>query len=691
MLRGVLALIWIGCAGFLAFQNWDPLKLHYLTLFFRETPFFFLDIAAGFYKLFSEGLKELGYVTVLLLAAAGSGRLALAPFKHPVAWQSRLVIALALGFAVLSYGTFALGLLGLYNSTGIIISAAALGLFACTAIWRLPAFKGIQKKGHFSWTAFGLFCLISVAAVFLFAKALWPAVHIDAITYHLGIPNYYIQEGGLSYIPYDMYTGFPFFTEMLYTLAMLVAGQKAAQCTSVLIFLVSIITVYEFVRTLIGYRYAQMAALLYTATPCFMDASLVCGADISLVYYVLMATYCFLLWKMHCRSNGLLVLTGVFVGVCLSIKYTALALVPILLVAALAWDAVHTDGRVGVQFFKRMIICTAAALAVFLPWCIKNVLATGNPLYPALYPVLGGADMSPEMYAVINRFAYAVSIKNVLAVAAANLQAVFLFTPRFFSLCGPMGNAGLALLFFVPLLPAVSRISPVIKALCSSAVIMFVLWTPASGVLRFYYPGIALLLIIASYVVVSMTSQLPGLFKPFVGGAAALCIILNGGMGVYQANMRTMTYGIDFLHDSDDAYLRRHMIENPEALLDSYSANCYINDNLGPDACVLIIGDVQHLYIKRRHRYTYLSATTPYGPFKNFSGAYNAIHHALKKEGITHILYNPFELMRLQDMGAIAWKKDDTPLIEDFLKSPFVRRIYFSKRQAVEGSLYELL
>ncbi|MCX5901497.1 MAG: hypothetical protein NTX06_12355, partial [Proteobacteria bacterium] len=202
MLRGVLALIWIGCAGFLAFQNWDPLKLHYLTLFFRETPFFFLDIAAGFYKLFSDGLKELGYVTVLLLAAAGSGRLALAPFKHPVAWQSRLVISLALGFAVLSYGTFALGLLDLYNSTGIIISAAALGLFACTAIWRLPAFKGIQKKGHFSWTAFGLFCLISVAAVFLFAKALWPAVHIDAITYHLGIPNYYIQEGGLSYIPY---------------------------------------------------------------------------------------------------------------------------------------------------------------------------------------------------------------------------------------------------------------------------------------------------------------------------------------------------------------------------------------------------------------------------------------------------------------------------------------------------------
>ena len=152
-----------------------------------------------------------------------------------------------------------------------------------------------------------------------------------------------------------------------------------------------------------------------------------------------------------------------------------------------------------------------------------------------------------------------------------------------------------------------------------------------------------------------------------------------------------MTYGADFLHDSDDRYLRMHMIGDKEALLDSYQVNCYINETLKPDARILVIGDVQHLYIKRHHLYTYLSATTPYDPLKNRSGDCRDASRALKEKGITHILFSPFELKRLQEIGAIAWKKEDNSCMENFFKSPCVRRIYDSKRQEVEVMLFELL
>jgi hypothetical protein len=422
-----------------------------------------------------------------------------------------------------------------------------------------------------------------------------------------------------------------------------------------------------------------------------MESSLLAGNDMCQVFYVIMAVFSFLLWRTQRHSSALLVLSGIFAGVCLSIKYTALLFIPAMIIAGFVWDELQAGRRFDKKFMARLFLCAGAAGAVFLPWCIKNFIATGNPLYPALYPVLGGADMNTAMYETSKRLAYSVGIENIFAAAAANVQAIFVWSPHLFLTRGTVGNAGLIPLFFIPLLPLVRPLSPVLKTLCSLSLLLFLLWTGFSAIIRFFYPGMALLLIIASFIIVSIINRLPRPFKPFISGVVVLCIILNAVMGFYQANMRTRTFGMSFLQHSDETYLMRHAIDNPEALLTSYPANSFINEHLDPNACVLIVGDVQHLYIHRRHRYTYQSATTPYEPFKQFSGDYQALAGALKKNGITHILYNPLELFRLQDLGAVAWKLEDTPLIEDFLKSSFVRRIYFNKRQSIELSLYELL
>jgi len=630
--------MWIGCAGYFTLHNWDPLKVNYLSLFFRETPYFFSDISAAFHKLFSDGLRELVYVFLLLLASVGTGRLVLAAIGLSFSSLASFIISAALGLAALSYGTFILGLLGLYNTAGAIVSDVTLLILACYALWHIASLRYLQEKTFFSWTATVQVCLIGIVAVFLFAKALWPAVYVDAVTYHLGLPNYYLQEGAFVYIPEDMCSGYPFITEMLYTLAMLVAGQKAAQCTSVLIFLVSILAVYEVSKTLLGVRYAGLSCAVYTLTPCFMDATLAFGNDLCLVYYVVMATYCFFLWHMQYRSERMLILIGLFAGICLSIKYTAFIFIPIPLLAGFIYNAVKNEERLGWPLQRRVIICGAAAIMVCLPWMLKNIIYTGNPIYPAFFSVFGGEDINPEIYAVAAQWGGSVSTDTILTTAFHKFQGLFLFSPQFFVAYGPLCNTGLVFLFFLPLLLLMRRTSAIIKTLVCCAAFMFVLWIATYGAFRYYYPGIALLLIIASYVIVRTVDELPLPFRPFFVGAAAACLILNTGMGFYQVNMRTRTYGTNFLHDSDDKYLCRHMLDNPEALLTSYQVNAYINQHLPPETCVLIIGDVQHLYIHQKHRYTYLSATTPYGPFKKFAGANDAISLELKRRGITHIL-----------------------------------------------------
>ena len=684
-------LLWLLCAGTLAFQNRDPNQLHFLSLFFRELPLVIPDIATSFQTLFLSGMRQAAFAVILLLAAAGAGRLLLRTARLP-AGAAGCVMRLGAGLAALSCCSLLLGVLQLYSLAGSIIVWA---LLACCAAYEVReaarVAPGLLKTARVTLPGAAALGFILLSGVFLFSKALRPAVHVDAVTYHLGLPNYFLLEGGIRYVPYDMYSAFPFFTEMLYAMAMLAEGQKSASVVCVLFLLLSALAAYGLMKECAGGRGARLAAVLFSSTPCFMESSLQSGNDIPLVFYCMLAVLCFFLWRRDRQSYMLLVLAGVFAGVCLSIKYTALTFVPPLLAAGLAGDAIASRERPGPAMAKRAAVLAGAAAAVFLPWCVKNFIATGNPVYPALYPVLGGSDMSPEMYVASRQLAFAAS-GNFFQAALDNLCRIALpFMPGLGDHGGTLGNAGPGLVLFLPLLPLLRDIPGRIKALCCAAAVLFVAWTLFSGIIRFFYPGMALLVLVSAYVMAAAAAQLPGWMRPLLMLSAALCLALNAGMGLYQANMRTMTYGAAFARESEDAYLRRHMDSNPEALLDGYPADCFINERLGPDACVLLVGDVQHLYVKRRHRYTYQSATTPYVPFKLHRGDYGAVADALKARGITHILYNRTELIRLLEVGVVAWRVEDIPLIEDFLRSSRVEQIYVNLGRGMDVKVYRLL
>ena len=171
----------------------------------------------------------------------------------------------------------------------------------------------------------------------------------------------------------------------------------------------------------------------------------------------------------------------------------------------------------------------------------------------------------------------------------------------------------------------------------------------------------------------------------------SLSLFVNMCMGFYHVNMHTQTYGFNFLNQTNSTYLLRHMIADKSALLDSYPVYEYINGTTDPTAVVLIIGDAQHLYIKRRHRYAYIAAASPYEVFREKAGLNGEIAQHLRSQGITHIVYNPHELARLQEIGAVAYKKENTVFIEKFLQSPFVREIFAHRRPYCTVYLYQLL
>ncbi len=681
---GLISLVWLCVISFFYLKDWNPLKLHPLSLLCRQIPLFPYDIYASLITLFSKGWVEMLLLSIGVLSALGMGGFLLSFFKLKTDKGQRITLSLALGIGALSYYTFGLGLVRGYNTTGILFSGIVLGL---SALWGLylviVSLKNIQWSHKLIWSKACFIFIFCAVMFFLFSKALKPALFYDAITYHLGVPQYYVLEGGISYIPYDSCSNFPFMAEMIYTLAILFSGFKLAQLTSVLIFLLSALLVYEFCRTFVKELNPIIPALLYLSTPAFMEASILYSNDLHLAYFTLVFVYSLFLWEKG-RDPGCVLLMGVFSGMCLSTKYIALTYIPVLSIVGiliLAWkeSKSHITRVIG--------LCVLSSLIVYLPWLIKNFLYTGNPLYPAFYNFLGGNDMAIDQYKSIVAMGH--QNENILTGIVLHPWILFLTNPQdAHYVVG--ANVSPFILIFAPCLLFVKRVSPVIKKLLLFAAICFFLWNATFTQVRFLYPAIVLLLIVSAYALNSLSKNLFAGSGIFMVAGAACYILLNMSMGFYEVNLRTATYGMDLLHETDDKFLFRHMIEGKKTVLDSVPIYNYINEHTDREAVVLIIGDAQHLYIERRHRYTYLSGTTPFEIFKNKAGNNQEIANYFKAEGITHIVFNPPELIRLQQCGAISFKEEDNIHIQNFLQSRYVTYITAYKRAFITVYLFAL-
>jgi len=687
-----ICVLWCFIFSCFFLKDWCPLSIHPLSLFFRQLPFWHKDFLAAFIKIFRTGIPETFYIIIFTLSAAGLGALILKPVKQLFTPLQHLIFSLAAGMALLGYYTFFLGLLGYYSTAGLIISWLVVGLCSLGGgifIYRLSCNNKLLTR--LPLTCIPLLLIVALTGCFLFAKALLPVTHIDAVIYHLGVPNYYLQEGRIAYIPYDAFSNFPFMSEMLYTLAMFLSGVKSAQVMCVFVFFMLLATVYAFSKRFLTGIPAWLPMFFCMAVPSFMQAAILVKNDLHFALYILLAVYCFFEWE-ETDKSGWLLLAGCCMGVCASIKYTALIFLPIPALAGLSYITLKKRKRGIFVLLGTLTKVALPALIVFSPWLIRNYLWTDNPFYPGLYGLFGGKDMSETMAAAMNKLSQPpTDFSAFLRGLWEHPLSLAMGTQEAFDRYGIQWNMGPLFLLFIPMLAVIKNISPIIKKLLVLSLTFFVLWNATFTVFRFLYPAVLLGMIAAAYAAAMTVKHSAGPIKFFIAGICGLYLIMMFNIGFYTVSMHTMQYGMDGVYQSDETYLGKHTIDNPHALFDGLFAQHYINTTTLPTAKILLIGDVQHLYIKRRHGYTYLSATSPYQLFKNNATDPEQIARSLKANGYTHIYYNPVELSRLQDVGVIGYAEEDNIYIEKFLQSNFVTCVYAKRRIFITAFVYELL
>jgi len=307
---------------------------------------------------------------------------------------SALSLQMALGIGLLSLGVLGSGYLGGYYSWVGLAAAAGLGILFRREIvvwWgKWGAFVTLWRSSSRFGKGLGFLCIGIAASALLIALA--PPLKFDALVYHLALPRHYLAAHRFLYIPQIMYWGMPQTAEMIYTWAMAVGGLSAAPVLGWMVGLVALTGLLGLISQELGPdpAWVGVSALL---------AGFTLADGLSWGYNdwwtILFGLGCFVAlsrWKDTDEDNHL-ALAGILAGIAVGTKYTA----GLILLSGIVVIVLHRKAKPR-RALRSLLWFSLPALFIFSPWLVKNILATGNPVYPLLVPSGAMTTMRLDLY-----------------------------------------------------------------------------------------------------------------------------------------------------------------------------------------------------------------------------------------------------------------------------------------------------
>lgn len=364
----------------------------------------------------------LGVALFILAAAWGLGHLVLRLLRvrPPDRCAARTVLAFGLGLSGWSLITLLLGLAGLLIRPlfiGLMLAAVAAEWFCRWRFDRTRTGKSAEPwwcRRYFRGSNLPAVILI-VVTPFLLAMllgAMLPSVDFDVKEYHLEGPKEHFQAGQITFLPHNVYTSFPFLTEMLSLLAMVLRGDwyRGALAGKAVLMAYAPLTalgIYAAGRT-IRPSVGLCGALVYLTTPWVYRISIIAYSEGGLSFYLLatllaVLTMSPIIARQSQESRGGYLLAGLLAGSAMACKYPGVLSVALPMGLAVACAGLFCPCETGSRLSRlpgrrrAAVWFIAGALVTFGPWALKNLWETGNPVYPFLYSLFGGADWNPDL------------------------------------------------------------------------------------------------------------------------------------------------------------------------------------------------------------------------------------------------------------------------------------------------------
>lgn len=622
---------------------WEEVPYHLLDLINPPLPAAGkAEIPSG-WQYFRQRFDLMGTAAAIFAGAWGLGHLFLRVVKPSAPERSleRCVLATTSGLALISLVTLGLGLLGIMSQ--IVTAAILVVSFIVELVLRFFLRGGTGGRTNGGTRRYSIWQAALLGAMILFGwcmllGAMLPSNDFDVNEYHLEGPKEWFQNGRIAFLPLNVYTSFPFLTEMLSLTGMNLRGDWYRGATAGKTLLMAFAPLTALTLFCLGRRWFSesagwLAAAVYLTTPWVYRISTIAYTEGALLCYLSVALLAFDLARTE-STRGNWFLVGFGAGSAMACKYPGLVSVVIPIGAAAAWHWYSlrnsaVDRPASLSWTKALLFAAAGLCLSIGPWLVKNLVQTGNPVYPLAWSIFGGDDWDAELDRKWRDAHFSSSFelddlgaKLIDVVARTDYQSplIFAFAPLAFLFAGRPKLAGWLWLYVIW--------------------IFATWWLLTHRLDRFWLPLIPLASLLAG---AGLSWSRDRIWQRFAGLIVAAALLFNFAL------VTSPLAGLN-LYLADEATLADSQIVQPYDI-------AYLNQNISADQKVLLVGQANVLYA--RFPFVY-NTVFDHSLFEEWCGRripdsnppqwellpVDKIRANFARHGVTHVAVNWSEIVR---------------------------------------------
>jgi len=584
-----------------------------------------------------------------------------------------VLFSLGLGLAIVAYGIFALGLLGLFTWWAMVGWVVTLGFWARREILAAAeqALLGTPGLGE-RWrnlrpterlVALAWLMLLGMAIL----QALAPPWDYDGLMYHLQGPRLFLEAGRVLFLPDNWQANGPFTVEMLFGLGLSLGSESFAKLVHTAFAVLLVFSTFALGRRSLGSAAGWITIALMAGVPLFSFWASLAYADMAWALCQTLMLICLLRWEED-RQRSSLILAGLFAGLAAGCKYLGLSGIAL----GGVWVVWKLRGQAWRDAVKSTALFFAVAVAVASPWYLKNWVMAGNPVFPFYF---GGAGWGEARLRLLMDY--------LGSFGTGHSPLDYLMLPwNLFVRSSSFGTFMRALevpnvLFVLALLYPIGRRTRGADSIAVFAAGGFLLWSAGSQQIRFLLPLFPLFAVTAASVILRVGEALRPHRWAWAVGAMLVAVpvglaIFWSGFLIWYARPGGVIAGLE----SKRAFLERRV--------PNFRAMEFVDRAIPETGRVLMLWDGEGYYCDARclpdtdqSQWPRLAANQP-DP--------DELASTLRSLGVTHLMYS-------RDSDVLVEERDPRGVHRRTREYLFGR---FRKRCAVEiygdgwVSIYEL-
>ena len=539
-------------------------------------------------------------------------------FQKGLSRIESIVFSFALGMGFISFLVFILGLchiLFLKWVMLILILATLVSLRSAYSFVKSNLLLSYDFKFIYSSNlrAF-LTVLVSLSLLLTLIGAVAPAKGNDAMVYHLSDAKYFAQHHLVTYIPYTSNSIWPYFMQMLFTLAMLSDNPSLAKLFHCAMALFGCLAVYSFGRRYINREVAFLAAAIFFLTPGVFTQATYAYIDIGWAFYTFMGFYAIFLRDFSSEKRWL-ILAGIMCGIAADTKYigliTPVTVGIVLIVKGLLQKEDYKD------LTKSFVLFSIIVVAIIFPYYIRPYLYTGNPFYPFYAKYIAESGW----YGREGSLGFNIGMEKTLLNFIVSPWFLTYYPGKIFG--GNESQISPVYLAFLPVLLFLKEKCKPIIIISVFAGIFYFFWFFKFPAVRYILPIIPFFALLSGYVIWTINSRsryLGYLIKIIFSGF----LVLNFGLCIYYNKEEIVFF-------SKGADVEDYLVKHDR----SSKIFQYINKHTSPTSKILLVNEIRNFYLDRRHiRENYFRRYDKY-----YLNDVDEIIADLERRGITHVMY----------------------------------------------------